>query len=170
MASTVANSLNIKGSVAWSQEQVNEGGSFRKSGQGPDSLVFNLSPSATTFTEVLIDKFTLAAAGSQTVNFRSFTNLLGTAVTNTKLKGLLIKATATVTGGQLKIIPGASNDLQWPFGAAADFVTLDVGTDGCLLVICNGTTVTVGATDATWDLSNPGSQSIVVYIVALVGA
>lgn len=169
--STVANSLSMKLSLGWKVQQTNDNGIFKKTEQGPDSVSFNVSPDATTFTEVYADSFSLAASASQTVNFRSFTSLfLNTALVNTKLRGVVVKATATVTGGQLRITPGASNDLQWPLGGSTQTITLDVGTDGAAIALFSGTTVALSATDATWDISNPGSQTITVTIGALVGA
>lgn len=167
---TVANSLVMTLATGWKQEQTNEAGAFGKTSQGPDSLAARFTPSASTFTEVLLDTFTLAAAASSTINFNSFTTLLNTTATITKLKGVLVKATATVTGGQLRIAPGSSNALTWPLAGTSPTITLDVGTDGCAIALYNGTTVTVSGAIKNWDFSNPGSQTITVSISAFVGA
>lgn len=171
--STTANTLSISGRMNWKQEQTNNAGAFAKTTQGDDSLSFAAAASvldAAVYTEVLLDEFTLAAAASQTINFNAFTTKLNVAVTATKLKGVVIKATATVTGGKLRIAPGAANGLDWPLAGTTPTITLDVGTDVAGLVLLNGISVTLSAADAAWDLSNPGSAQITVRYGALVGA
>jgi hypothetical protein len=173
--STVAGSLGFRAVASWKQEQANSGGTFAVSEQGPDSNSFSLAVDAATFTEVLLGKYTILAAGTQTVNFNAFDDIFGTAVTCTKLKGVMVRATATVSGGQLKIEPGASNDLLWPLSGTTPAITLDVGSSAtgaptCCIMLVNGTTVTVSSTDANWKLSNVGSQTITVVLSAMAGA
>lgn len=163
-----ANSLLVSASIGWEQQKTN--GSFANSKQGPDNLTARYTPSTTTYTNVLLEEGTLAAAASATIDFYSFTDELGTAVTATKLLGILIKATASVTGGQLKIEEGASNPLTWFFSGTTPAITLDVGTAGASFMVMEGTTQTLSSTVRNLKLSNPGSQTITYLVAAIVGA
>jgi len=137
--------------------------------QGPDSLVYSAAPLVATYDEVFLASYSLAAAATQTVDFRSFTSALGASVTATKVLGVLLKATATVTGAKLKIEPAASDGLVWFFGGTGPYVELEVGTDGAAFLVAEGVAQTVDATHKDWTLTNTGTQTATVVAYALVG-
>jgi hypothetical protein len=162
-----ANQSFIRLISSWLYAKANTG--FASSTQ-KGKIQFLSSPSATTYNHVYQSSTTLAAAANTTIDFYSFTSSVGEAVTATKLLGVQITATATVTGGQLKIEPGASNPLDWPFSGTTPAITLTVGTSGACVVWVAGTTQTLSSTIRNWKISNPGSQSVTVTVVAFVGA
>lgn len=164
----VANSVVATASLGWKQSQTNEAGTFGPTTQGQDSFTARYSPNTTTYSEILLDTFTLNAAANTTINFNSFTNLLNNTVTATGVLGMLVKATGTVTGGQLKIEPGGSDPLSWILSGTTPAITLDVGTAGACLMVWEGTTQTVNSTVKNVLFSNPGSQAITVVLGALV--
>jgi hypothetical protein len=168
--SVKANTVRTSATIAWEQEVTNDGGSFAVSRQGPDSLQLSLTPNTTTYNNILLQKLTIAAAGSNTVDFYSFTDKLTQAVVATKLLGYQVKATASNTGAQLRIAPGAADPLAWPFGAnTAMNIVLDVGTGGCVLHVMNGATTTLSNTSRNVAFSNPGNQTATVLLSAIVG-
>ncbi len=160
-----ANSLTVAASVGWTQSASNS--PFAETKQGPDSLAFSATPSATTYGEVLLHRTTIAAAANETVDFRSFTNKLNQSVTATKVVGWLIKATGAT--GQLKIEPGASDPLSWFLSGTTPALTLSCGTDGCCIMVMDGAAATIDATTRNVKFSNPGAATITLTIAALVG-
>lgn len=163
--SLTSGSALIRASLSWEQSSTNTG--FNSTTQKGDVSV-SLAPSTSTYNEVFAASYTLAAAGTQTVDLYSITNLLNQSKTITKLIGLIIKATATVTGGVLKLENGASNPLLWPL-ASGDALSVTVGTAGAVLLFAQGTTHTVSNTAKTLLLTNTGTQTITVLVAALVG-
>lgn len=134
-----------------------------------DSLAGSYTADVATYNQALVAQYSIAASGTQTIDLNSFTNLATESVTATKFKGILLKATATVTGGQLQIEPGASDPFPLGFSGTTPALTLDVGTGGADFLIRNGTTMTVSGTVKNIKLSNPGSQTITVSVFALLG-
>lgn len=163
--SLVSNSALVRGSISWEQSATNTG--FNDTTQKGDISV-SLTPSTTTYNEVFLARYSMAASGTQTVDLYSITTLLNQAKTITKLIGLIIKATASVTGGVLKIENGGSNPLLWPL-ASGDAMSVTVGTAGAVVLIAQGTTHTVSNTAKTLLLTNTGTQTITVLVGALVG-
>lgn len=163
--SVTANSLSIAASMQWAQSKANTG--FDDSKQGPQTLSFSATPSTTTFSEVYLEQFTLAASVSATKDFYSFTNCFGAAITATKIIGWLIKATGAT--GQLKIEPGASNPLAWFLSGTTPAMTLSCGTDGCAIMVMDGAAATLSSTVRNVKFSNPGAATITVTISAIVG-
>lgn len=110
----------------------------------------------------------LAAAGTTTIDLRSFTNLAGESVVLSKVYGIIVKVTATVPASddcELVIEPGASNGLVW---SAADatvwagqtyLMVDDVGADG----------TTVDATHRNIKFSNAGADALTATVVILGG-
>lgn len=165
---TVANSLIVTGSVAWKQTSDVTG--FTSAMQGPETKSLQVLPSAATFTQVQLSQFTLAAAATATIDLYSFVNAFGATVTCTKAASLLIKATGN--GGQLKIELGASNPFSWFLSGTTPAITLTCGSNGCMFLVHDGATNggTVSNTAKTIKISNPGSATITVTLVALEGA
>lgn len=156
----------LKSVATWDVYKSNTG--FKKT-RLRDSLAGSYTSDGTTFNQILVAQYSLAASGTQTVDLYSFTNIVNESVTATKFKGILLKATATVTGGQLAIEPGASNPFPLGLSGTSPVLTLDVGTDGCEFLIRNGTTMTVSSTVRNVKLSNPGTQTITVSVFSLLG-
>lgn len=168
----VADSLRVSASVAWEQTKENSTGTFRETAQGPDAISYGEGPSATTYNEIYLGQFTLAAAATSTVNLNSFTNLLGDAKTITKALGLLVTATNAVTGGQLKVEPGAANPIDFWLSGTTPAITLSCGaggSNGCCLLIADATTRVISATVKNVLFTNPGTQTITVTLAVLLG-
>lgn len=163
--SLTASAISLSGS--WTQTKTN--GAFGISTQGPDSLSYQAAPSIVTYSELFLNSYTIAAAGTQVLDFRSFTNTLGTSVTATKIIAILLKATATVTGAKMKIEPDATDGLTWFFGGTGPYIELEVGTDGACLAISEGVAQTVDATHKELLVTNSGTQSLTLYVYGLVG-
>lgn len=159
-----ANSLRIGASIAWEQEKAITG--FGSAKQGPDSLAYSAAPSTTTWNNVLLSQFTLAAGANSTVDFSSFADALGTTVAATGILGWLV--TATGSTGQLKIEPGASNPLTWFFGGTTPSITLNCGTGGCAILVADGSSCTIDGTHKNVKFSNPGSATVTVTISAVI--
>lgn len=163
---TTANKQIVTATVGFTYEKTVSG---FKAFKLTDSVPFRLVPSS-SFNHAYVAQTTIAASANTTIDLYSFTTISGEAVTITKLIALMIQAEASVTGGQLKIEPGASNPLAFLMAGTTPSITYDVGTTpGCCHLMANGTTVTVSSTSRNIKLSNPGSQTITVNIGAIVG-
>jgi hypothetical protein len=168
---TVSGSLSLAASATWSQSQSN--GALQGTTQGPDSLSYRATPDAATYTQVQATQLTLAASASQTLDLSSFTTLLNATATCTKVLGVLVKATNTVTGGQLKIEPGASSAIDFWLGGTTPSLTLACGDPagpGCAVLIADGAARAVSGSVKNVKLSNPGTQTVTVSVVILCGA
>lgn len=133
-----------------------------------DSSTFSLTPNVSTFTEPLTAQYTLAASGTQVVDLRSFTDKLGTAVTATKALALLILVTGAAAD-KLNVKPDASDGLVWPFENVGYGVNIPGG--GCLLFSEGASSAgfTIDGTHKELLLTNTGSASLTVTVVAFVG-
>ncbi len=161
-----ANSLTIGASMGWAQASANAG--FDDSKQGPSTTSFTATPSATTYSEVYLAQFTIAASANVTKNFNSFVNAFATTITATKILGILVKATGAT--GIMKIEPApADNPLTWFLSGTTPAITLNCGTDGCGLMVCDGSAFTMSGTVKNWKISNTGAATITVTISAIVG-
>lgn len=124
------------------------------------------------WNQVYAAKHTLAAAGTATIDLRSFTNLAGEAVVMTAALGIAVKfehSDPTDVAGELTIGAGASNGLAAWF--LPDMV-IDAPTAGSTrtLVMCGDTAdegVTVDATHKTIDLENTGTDAIVATVIVI---
>lgn len=163
--SLTTSAFNI--TAAWTQSQSNS--PFAASSQGNDSVVYSASPSTTTYSEVFLGSYSVLAAGTQTLNLRSFTNLLNQSVTATKVLAIFLRATATVTGAKMKIEPGGSDPLAWFFGGTGPYVELEVGTAGAAFAVAEGVAETVDGTHKNILVTNSGTQTMTLTAYALVG-
>lgn len=159
-------SASMRASVSWDTRKAVTGFNTVKH---KDSLAGSYTAAVATYQHVLVARYTLAAAGTQTVDLYSVTEPSGEAATATKFKGILLVCSATVTGGQLKVEPGASNPFALGLSGTTPALTLDVGTAGCTLMLVNGISMTVSNTVKNVKLSNPGSQTVTVDLFALLG-
>jgi hypothetical protein len=165
--STVSNSVSLRASLGWQLSKAVTGFDSPTQSGG---LSGTFRPATATFNHIYhLATTSIAAAGTQALNFYDVTSILGESVTSTKLCGVLIIAEATVTGGELKIEPHGTNGLTWPFSGTTPAITLTVGTTGAGFLIWQGTTQTVGNTTKQWLLTNSGSQTITVTVAAVIG-
>lgn len=162
----VANTTVLTAQFNWEQEKSQTSPFTSTSQKG--SFTSKPTVNTTTFNHVYLATGTLAAAADTTLDFYSSTNLAGEAVTATKLLGIVIKLTATVTGGQFKMEDGAANPLAFAWGVG-DSITLTVGTAGATVVLMAGTTHTVSATVRNVKISNPGTQTVTYVVGAIIG-
>jgi hypothetical protein len=163
--SLTVSAINV--ATQWTQTRSNS--PFGTSTQGPDSLVYSATPSTTTYSEVYLGSYSVAASGTQNLDFRSFTSTLGASVTATKIIAIMLKATATVTGAKMKIEPGASNALTWFFGGTSPYIELEVGTDGACFFAGEGVAETVDGTHKNILITNSGTQTMTLSVYGLVG-
>lgn len=157
----------INWTTTWTQTKSNS--PFQSTTQGPDSLSLQLAPSTTTYSEVFVNSYSIAAAGTQAIDFRSFTSAVGSSVTATKIIAMMLKATATVTGAKMKVEPHATNGLTWFFGGTSPYIELEIGTSSCCLCISEGVAETVDATHRQLLVTNSGTQTLTLYVYGLVG-
>lgn len=155
----------LRSVVRWSYSKTNTGfNPTTQSGElGLDSL-----PAAGTYNHVLAATYTIAAAGTQAVDFYGpWTAVSGESVTGTKILGFLIKVTGST--GILKVAPHGTNPLNWPFAGTSPYVLLTPSTRGAQWLHCDGTHATVSSTTKQWLLTNTGSATITVKLAAFVG-
>jgi hypothetical protein len=125
------------------------------------------SPDATIYNAVLTLQTTLAPAATLDVDFRAFTAFGGEAVTAAKVLGFLLQITGD--GGALRVEPGLTEPLLWPF-AAGSAVTLAAGPKGAAWPFFDGAGATVSATARRWRLTSAGTAPVQVTLAALCGA
>lgn len=158
--------LTLNATIGWLLSKAVTG--FSNTVQYQDSLAFNNSSlTLTTWTEVSVQTYTIASAGTQVVDLRSFTDPIGNSVTGTKAMALVIAVTGAV-GDRLNVAPNASNGLVWPFHDASSSV--DIPGGGFLLFSegASSTGTTIDGTHKQLLLTNNGSASLTVNLVALV--
>lgn len=154
----------LAASVSWVLAKTNTG--FNDTEQ-KGSASFSSAPSASTYNHVFTAQYSIAASGTQAVDFRgAWTNTAGESVTGAKILGFFIKVTGST--GVLKVEPHSSNGLTWPF-ATGSAVSLTPSTTGACWLHCDGTHGTVDGTHKQWLLTNTGSATITVTLVAWIG-
>ena len=167
------NTLSTAASIGWTQIKSNS--PFAQNKQGPDNLTVRSAPNTSTFNYMQLSNTTIAAAAAVNVDLYSFTDVFGTAVTATKALGILLKATATTAGAQMRISPGNTNPLQWFFSGTGNLttsntITLNVGTSNtCCFMIMDGSTATINATSRNILISNPGNNTFTLSLCAIEG-
>lgn len=159
-------SIGISATVSWALSRAVTG--FADVTQGPDSLSFSSnSLSTATWTEIFAAEYTLAAAGTQVVDLRTFTDLVGNSVTGTKAMALMLSVSGAATDW-LNVKPNSSNGLQWFFGGTAEGVSVPGG--GVILFSegAGSSGTTVDATHKQLLLTNNGAANLTATIAALV--
>lgn len=131
------------------------------------SVSFAVAPDTSVMNRVLLASYTIAPAGTQTVDLYSFTDKTGDAVTATKARGLAIEASGDT--GILKIEPGGTDPATWFLSGTTPAISLNCGTDGCGIALYDGSSYTLSSTTRNLKLSNTGAASITVNLYALVG-
>lgn len=117
-----------------------------------------------TLNQGLAKTYTIAASATQVVDFYSITNPNGDAASCVKLRSVLV----TVSGesAKVKIEPDGTNPLAWPFSGTDPAITIDA-PGGILLK--NGANVTLSSTVRRWLLTNTGSGTATVKLIASLG-
>ena len=166
--SLTAGQVQLAASINYAQTRPQAG--LPTATQAPAKVAYKFAPDVTIYKQALVATYTIAAAGTQNVDFSSFQTLLYELITNAnKVRGFIITGTAAATGAKMKLTPAATNGLVWFFGTATDSITLSVGTAGCSLFLCDGADAVIDATHKVLVISNPGTVSLTVNIAALVG-
>ncbi len=129
------------------------------------ALSFPRAYDTATWNRAFLGEWTLAASGVQIVDLYLYTDAVDGPTRTTQAVALVLTATATVTGGQLRVEPGASEPLAF---CVSGYLLFDVGVLGTDVVLSNGTPWTVSATARNIKLSNPGTQSITVSAMAIL--
>lgn len=154
---------SVSASITWSAEKANTGFVSTKF---QDSIQASLSLDTAAYTQVFSAQYTIAASGTQAVDFYSFTSGAGEAVTATKILGFLIYATGNST---LKVEPHGTNPLTWPFKGTAPYIEVKPSTGFGLYTHFDGTHTTLSTTVRQWLLTNTAANSLTVKIAAFVG-
>lgn len=160
------NSVAVNSAFNWQLNRTNTG--FADAVQGPDVAAFSLnSLSVATWTELFGAQYTIAAAGTQVIDLRSFTDLDATSVTGTKALAIQIYTTGAV-GDLLNVKGNATNALQWFFDDATKGINIPGG--GCFMFSegASSTGTTVDGTHKQLLLTNNGAASLTVTVVAIV--
>jgi hypothetical protein len=121
-----------------------------------------------TYGNVFVARYTILAAGTQAVDFYSFTNLVGETVTATKIYGVLVKVTGADSA--IKVEPHGTNPLTWFFAGTSPSITIPGSATGGVFLFSEGGTEALSTTVRQWLLTNTGSESATVDVAALVGA
>lgn len=120
-----------------------------------------------TYNQLFSARYTILAAGTQAVDFYSFTNLAGESVTATKIYAVVIVVTGA--GSSVKVEPHGTNPLTWFFAGTTPSITIPgSATPGGLFVFSEGGTETMNATTRQWLLTCSGATAT-VDVVAIVG-
>lgn len=156
-----ATSVGITAALSWALEKTVTG--FDKAKQ-KGQVSYTPAPAVATYNAVFAAEYTILAAGTQAVDFYSFTDLVGNAVTATKIYGVLV--TVTGTNAAVKIETHGTNGLVWFFGGTTPSITVPAG--GCFL-FSEGGTEALSATVRQWLLTNTGSGTATVTVAAICG-
>lgn len=145
----------------WQQSKTNTG--FSPTIQGPDSISQStaLTVGSSAANSLYAATGTLAASASSTIDLQSFTDILGQAITMTRVYSIIVKT----TDDSLKIEPGSSNGLSWFFGGTTPSITIPAG--GAMGFV-QTTAATVDATHKTIKLTNTGSVTL-TYNISIIG-
>ena len=161
----VSDKSQLNATVRWAYSKANTGFSATKQ---EESLAAEFALSSGTYQHVFTQTYTIAAAGTQAVDFRgAWTALSGESVTATKIVGVWVKVTGNT--GVLKVEPHTTDPLNWPFAGTAPDYILTPSSGGAAWLHCDGTHATVSAGARQWLLTNTGSADITVKIAAFVG-
>ena len=123
--------------------------------------------STTTWNAAFINQYTIAAAGTQAVDLRTFTDQVGSSITADKAMSIIILVTGAITD-TLNVKTHGTNGLQWFFESASFGVNIP---GGGMLMFSEGETSTGTTVDATHKqllLTNNGAASLTVKIVAVL--
>lgn len=129
-------------------------------------MTYAAEPDESVYNQVFSAQYTILAAGTQAVDFYSFTNLVGEAVTATKMYAVLVKVTGA--GAAVKVEPHGTNPLTWFFGGTSPSITLPGSATGSVFVFSEGGTETLSSTVRQWLLTCSGATAT-VDVVAIVG-
>lgn len=162
----IEDSIQVRASIEANVSKAVTG--FQNVTQAPE-LDVSYTPDTAVYQHALIAQYTLAAAATQVIDLYSLVSDVDGAVTITKFRGVLIEATASITGGQVRIERDATNGWAGLFDDATDKFTMSVGTEGCAFMWLNGATVVVSNTSKRVLLTNPGSQSVTVRVYFILG-
>ena len=130
------------------------------------NYTFSDGTGANQIKQVFSDTRTLAASANEDLDLAGgLTNALGSAITFTRIRGLLIRAAA---GNTNNVVVGgaASNQFATPFGAGTH--TLSIRPGGLLLLVANDATgypVTAGTGDLLRIANSSSGSSVTYYIV-----
>lgn len=155
-------SLNIN--LAWLMSKTNTG--FGDTSEGPDSKAWSTSGiDVAVQNELYAQKYTIAASGTQTMDLSSFTNLLNQSKTLTSVLSLFLLPTGT--NAICKLEPGAANPLTWFFSGTTPAISIPTGG---VFVFSNpgtGTGQTVDGTHKNLLVTNTGSGSMSLTVLAV---
>jgi hypothetical protein len=150
----------IAASVTWATSKTITG--FASTKQDQQSIGNTITYDVTTFNQEFAAQYTIAAAGTRTIDLTSFTNALGESVTLSKVAAIIVVA----SGSSVKVEPGASNPLTWFFGGTTPSITVPSGGE---FLFAQGTAQTVNSTYKTLLFTNTGGSTLTLTVVIIGG-
>ena len=158
--------VNLSASVSWALARAVTG--FADVTHGPDAKSFSLNAlDPDVWNEVFGAQYTIAAAGTQAVDLRTFTDFAGTSVTADKALAVIVLVEGA-GADRLNVLPHGTDGLQWFFGGTTEGV--DIPGGGMLMFSegADSTGTTVDATHRQLLLTNNGAADLVVTVVAIL--
>ena len=156
--------ITLSASLQTAMSATNTG--FGSTTEGPDGDSFNLSGiSTSTWTNSLKKQYTVLAAGTQSVDFRSFTNLVNESVTAGHILAIWVKT----SGGEITMQTGASNGLVWFFGGTTPSITIPSGGIFMFSLPTSNAGQVLDGTHKVFDFVNNGGTTTTLTVIALVG-
>jgi hypothetical protein len=158
-------SVTLQTSATFAIERAVTG--FTSVAYGPETVSFALtSLDAATWDVVFAETYPLAASGTQTVDLRAFTDIAGNVISSVD-KALHLQVTVTgAPGDRLNVKPHGTNGLQWFFENAAYGINIPGGGTFFFSEGASSTGTTVDATNRQILLTNNGSASLTVTVIA----
>lgn len=159
--------ISVNADVTWQLAKSNTG--FTDTIHGTESASFSLTLLDTdTWNELFAAEYTIAAAGTQAVDLRTFTDLAGNSVATADKALAIIIIVTGAAADLLNVKKHGTNGLQWFFGGASEGVNIPGG--GMLLFSegSSSTGTTVDASNKQLLLTNNGAASLTVKVVALL--
>ena len=129
-----------------------------------DSLYFSLSSvDIATWTQVYVNQLSIAAAGTQTIDISSFTNLVAEATTFAHVLAIYVQP----TGAAITFAPGAANGLVWFFGAVGNSIAIQDGGYFSYSMPYSSSGQVVDGTHKNLLFTNTGGSTTLVNVVIL---
>lgn len=156
-----ATSSSIKGSVTWQLEKDVTGFSSIKTVSQTKSVSVSSG-----FDQIYNKRYTIAAAGTQSIDLSSFTNDIGEAVTTAKVLGIALFPTGE--NSICRVEPHSTNGLTWFFTASASDTPRISIPGGGMLVFAEPVGTVVDGTHKVLLVTNTGSASMTLDVVVFV--
>lgn len=159
--------IGLSAGITWSLTRAITG--FTDAVQGPESASFASNAlSVSTWNNLFAAQYTIAPAGTQVVDLRTFTDLDANSIsTADKAMAIIILVTGAVAD-LLNVKTDPTNGLQWFFEDTTKGINIPGGGFIMFSEGASSTGTTIDATHKELLLTNNGAANLVVKVVALV--